>query len=83
MHAAHRRRADRGAGVRYLSERLALRVNCAGLELLNKRGRRYRITLGEPVAPAGDPAELAEALRRFVTAALTRGERRFNPPDRA
>jgi putative hemolysin len=49
-------------------------------ELLNKRGRRYRIRIGEPFQPTGDPRELTAALRRFVTEALPNGQARFTPP---
>ncbi|NBC23843.1 MAG: acyltransferase [Gammaproteobacteria bacterium] len=49
-------------------------------ELLNKRGSTYRIRLGEPFAPAGDPRALTTALRRFVTESLPRGQTRFEPP---
>jgi putative hemolysin len=49
-------------------------------ELLNKRGRTYRITVGERFEPHGDLRELTAALRRFVTEALPRGATRFTPP---
>jgi putative hemolysin len=50
-------------------------------ELLNKRGRSYRIQVGEPFRPAGDPRVLTAALRRFVTEELSAGARRFTPPE--
>lgn len=46
-------------------------------ELLNKRGRTYRIRFGEPFAPQGDPVDLTGQLRRFVIDELARGQRRF------
>ena len=46
-------------------------------EIINKRGGRYRIAIGEAFAPVGEPAELAAALRKFVTRNMRRGERRF------
>ncbi len=49
-------------------------------ELLNKRGRRYRIRLGEPFLPCGEPRALTPALRRFVTDTLAAGGARFSPP---
>lgn len=48
-------------------------------EVVNKRGRRYRLTIGELFEPLGDPAELAVALRRFVVRDMRRGARRFVP----
>jgi putative hemolysin len=48
-------------------------------ELLNKGGAHYRITTGEAFTPVGDPEALTLALREFVTKAMPRGERRFNP----
>jgi putative hemolysin len=50
-------------------------------ELLNKRGRTYRITIGERFTPCGDPRVLTPALREFVTRSLPRGDVRFTPPD--
>ena len=50
-------------------------------ELLNKRGRRYRLRIGAPFQPGGDPRRLTAALQAFVTEALPRGAVRFNPPD--
>jgi putative hemolysin len=47
-------------------------------ELLNKRGRRFRLTIGEPVAAAdlpADPAEAALAMKDHVERALPRQER--------
>ncbi|MHB8530771.1 MAG: GNAT family N-acetyltransferase [Caulobacteraceae bacterium] len=44
-------------------------------ELLNKRGRRYRLIVGEPVSPSGvpaDPALAAEALKAYVEQVLPR-----------
>lgn len=52
-------------------------------ELLNKRGRRYRLRIGEPFQPSGDPRCLTAALRQFVTQVLPRGDLRFTPPDKA
>ena len=46
-------------------------------EVVNKRGRRYRLTVGELFEPRGDPAELAVDLRRFVVRDMRRGARRF------
>lgn len=48
-------------------------------ELLNKHGARYRIRVGEPLAPARDTdAEaLTQALRTFVTDAMPGGVTRF------
>lgn len=46
-------------------------------EVINKRGGRYRIDVGEPFEPSGDPAELAKALRRFVVYGMRQGLRRF------
>jgi putative hemolysin len=48
-------------------------------ELLNKRGLRYRLRIGQAIRPEGEPRVLAETLRRFVTESLARGERRFTP----
>ena len=47
-------------------------------ELLNKHGRRYRLRLGEPFLPCGEPRELTIALRRFVTESLPQGKTRFD-----
>ncbi|MEQ8859944.1 MAG: 1-acyl-sn-glycerol-3-phosphate acyltransferase [Pseudomonadales bacterium] len=52
-------------------------------ELLNKRGRTYRIRIGNAFDPCGDPRSLTLALRRFVTEALPAGQTRFNPEDTA
>jgi len=46
-------------------------------EVINKRGGSYRLDLGEPFEPRGDPNELAKALRRFVVYGMRRGLRRF------
>ena len=46
-------------------------------EVINKRGGRYRIDIGEPFTPRGDPTELAPALRKFVVRGMRRGKRRF------
>ena len=46
-------------------------------EVINKRGRNYRIDVGEPFEPDADPAELAKSLRRFVVYGMRRGFRRF------
>ncbi|MEQ8486926.1 MAG: 1-acyl-sn-glycerol-3-phosphate acyltransferase [Pseudomonadales bacterium] len=50
-------------------------------ELLNKRGRRYRIRIGEPFAPSGDPRALSDAVRHFVTSDLAAGRRQFPVSD--
>ena len=47
-------------------------------EVINKRGGRYRIRIGELFQPSGDPAELAVALRRFVTRRMPHGRVRFH-----
>ena len=46
-------------------------------EVVNKRGRSYRIDVGELFEPRGEPNELAPALRRFVVRDMRRGARRF------
>ncbi|MYA18310.1 MAG: acyltransferase [Gammaproteobacteria bacterium] len=46
-------------------------------EIINKRGGKYRIDVGEPFEPSGDPAELARTLRRFVVYGMRQGLRRF------
>ena len=46
-------------------------------EVINKRGGRYKVDVGEPFEPSGDPAELAKALRRFVVYGMRQGLRRF------
>ena len=46
-------------------------------EVVNKRGRSYRIDIGDLFEPHGDPNELAPALRRFVVRDMRRGARRF------
>ncbi len=46
-------------------------------EVINKRGGRYKIDVGEPFEPSGDPAELARTLRRFVVYGMRQGLRRF------
>ena len=46
-------------------------------EIINKRGGKYRIDVGEPFEPSGDPAELAKTLRRFVVYGMRQGLRRF------
>lgn len=46
-------------------------------EVVNKRGRSYRIDIGELFEPCGEPNELAPALRRFVVRDMRRGARRF------
>ena len=46
-------------------------------EVVNKRGGKYKIDVGEPFEPSGDPAELAKALRRFVVYGMRQGLRRF------
>ena len=52
-------------------------------EIINKRGGRYRIAIGERFAPLGDASLLAAALRKFVTRDMRRGETRFSPPAQA
>ena len=47
-------------------------------ELLNKRGRTYRIHFGEGFLASGEPAEVTRRLREFVVAAMPRGARRFD-----
>ena len=49
-------------------------------EIINKRGGKYRIAIGQPFQATGDPARLAPALRRFVVRDMRRGARRFSPP---
>ena len=49
-------------------------------EVINKRNGRYRIAIGEPFAPVGDPAALAKALREFVVRGMPRGRRRVPWP---
>ena len=46
-------------------------------EVVNKRGRSYRIDIGELFEPCTEPNELAPALRRFVVRDMRRGARRF------
>jgi len=46
-------------------------------ELLNKENQRYRLTVGRPFMPIGDPVGLTEALRDFVTQQLPAGEVNF------
>ena len=46
-------------------------------EVVNKRGRSYRIDVGELFEARGEPNELAPALRRFVVRDMPRGARRF------
>ena len=46
-------------------------------EVVNKRGRSYRIDIGELFEPRTEPNELAPALRRFVVRDMRRGARRF------
>ena len=46
-------------------------------EVVNKRGRSYRIDIGELFEPRSEPNELAPALRRFVVRDMRRGARRF------
>ena len=48
-------------------------------ELLNKKGQRYRIKLGEAFEPVGDPRAVTIELREFVTDKLLRGIDRFTP----
>ena len=49
-------------------------------EVINKRNGCYRIAIGEPFTPLGDPAALAKALRKFVVRDMPRGRRRFGWP---
>ncbi len=49
-------------------------------ELLNKRGRRYELTLAEPFVARGDVEPLTAALRTFVAEEMPVGARRFEPP---
>ena len=45
-------------------------------ELLNKKGKTYKLTFGKPIAPdtlKGDPPELAEALRKHAMCEVTQG----------
>ena len=46
-------------------------------EVINKRGGKYKIDVGEPFEPSGDPADLAKTLRRFVVYGMRQGLRRF------
>ena len=46
-------------------------------EVINKRGRSYRIDVGELFESEQDPTELAPSLRRFVVRDMPRGARRF------
>jgi putative hemolysin len=46
-------------------------------ELLNKYRAPYRLTIGEPFMPVGDPRALAESVREFVIEALPAGSRRW------
>lgn len=46
-------------------------------EVVNKRGRSYRIDIGEMFEPRGEPNELAPSLRRFVVRDMRAGARRF------
>jgi putative hemolysin len=50
-------------------------------ELLNKRGRTYRIRIGTSFEPHGDPRNLTPALREFVVERLSRGETDFRPAE--
>lgn len=50
-------------------------------ELLNKRGRAYKIRIGEPFRPEGDPRALSEAVRRFVMHDLAAGRTQFTLSD--
>ena len=50
-------------------------------ELLNKQGHRYRIRIGEPFTPEGDPREIALQLRNFVATAMPAGATRFTALD--
>ncbi len=52
-------------------------------ELLNKKGRTYRLRIGDPFLPGGDARILTPALRRFVTERLPAGMSRFNPDETA
>ncbi len=46
-------------------------------ELLNKRGRTYRIRFGEGFIASGEPAAVTRRLREFVVTDMPRGGRRF------
>lgn len=46
-------------------------------EVVNKRGRSYRLDIGELFEPQGEPEELARRLRRFVVRDMRRGATRF------
>lgn len=48
-------------------------------ELLNKRGQRYRLILGEPFDPVGDVRQLTAALHQHVVERMPRGHTRFDP----
>lgn len=49
-------------------------------ELLNKGNQHYRLTVGKPFLPEGDPVHLTETLRAFVTHNLPAGETTFSYP---
>lgn len=46
-------------------------------EIIKKRGGSYQLRIGQPFQPSGDPAQLAVALRRFVTRQMPRGRLEF------
>lgn len=51
-------------------------------ELLNKKGARFEITIGEPIpadAIDGDPTDIATALRKHTTTAVLAGKRWVDP----
>ena len=49
-------------------------------ELLNKKRQHYRMRIGEPIDPVGDPRELTDHLQRYVIQQLSRGVTRYQPP---
>ena len=49
-------------------------------ELLNKRGQKYRIRIGDAFEPAGEVKALTESLQAFVERDLPAGGQRFEPP---
>ncbi len=49
-------------------------------ELLNKGNQHYRLTVGRSFMPIGDPGQLTDALRDFVTRKLPAGEHSFEFP---
>jgi len=45
-------------------------------ELLNKKGKKYRLRIGAPVSAEGDVKQVTERLEHYVTERLSRGEER-------